>query len=129
MEVLMVYDVEVIHTKARSKRQREHADVSIGGIDDPRLQVCDVRLVIPCIISVDGPVTTEVSANTRFEDPFNHTKNFVRATEDCNCVMFDSRFSHRGAANKSGKVMLRMVVTVINSKASREQVEVVNKCL
>ena len=128
---LLIYDVEVLRTPPRSNVQTQHPDISVegAGFSDPRFEVSDIRLVVVCIISFDGAVTTEVSPNTRTEQDMSHTRPFVRATQDCNCVMFDSRLSHRGAAHESDHDLFRLVVTFINANASREQVEVVNACL
>ena len=45
--------------------QSRHADISTGDIDDPELQVSTIQLVVNVLISVDGPVTTEVYPSTR----------------------------------------------------------------
>ena len=57
---LILHNAEVLRTKPRAPAQARHADVSTGAIKDATLDVSTIRLVVVCLISLDGPVTTEV---------------------------------------------------------------------
>jgi hypothetical protein len=89
----------------------------------------EIRLVVNVLISVDGPVTTEVYPRTR-SDKFDYVdRRCVRATEVDNCVLFDARLAHQGAALDSPRPNLELCLAFINADACKEHLRVVERCL
>ena len=128
---LVLYSVEMLHTRPFAPAQMPHADISTRGIKDQRLQVSTIRSVVTALISVDGAVTTEVYPRTREEGQKLHLKSeaCVRATQDQNCVLFDASLAHQGSANNSHGPNLKLCLVFINADACKEHLTIVNKCL
>jgi len=126
---LVLYSAEVLKTMPNAPTQERHADISTGDIRNLELQVSTIRLVVNVLISIDGPVTTEVYPRTR-SDKFDYVdRRCVRATEVDNCVLFDARFAHQGAALDSPRPNLKLCLAVINADACKEHLRVVDRCL
>jgi hypothetical protein len=126
---LVLYGAEVLRTQPYAPTQSRHSDISTGEINDPQLQVSTIRLAVIALISIDGAATTEVYPRTRTDALDYIDRPVVRATQDDNCVLFDARLAHQGAANNKNETNFKLCFVFINAEASKEHLTVVNKCL
>ena len=116
---LVLYSAEALKTMPNAPTQERHADISTGDIRNLELQVSTIRLVVNVLISVDGPVTTEVYPRTRADKLDCVDQRCVRATQVDNCVLFDARLAHRGAALDSPSPNLKLCLSFINAEPAR----------
>ena len=123
---LMLYDSEIICTLPKSAAQNVHADVSLGGIEEPELQKSVMRLVVIMIVTFDGDATTEVYPNTRSETTFAEPNRPIwTAPDGHNCVLFDGRMAHNGVAYEGHEELHRLNFVFHHPDATKEQLKVI----
>ena len=123
---LMLYDSEIICTPPKSAVQIVHADVSLGGIEEPELQKSVMRLVVIMIVTFDGDATTEVYPNTRSETTFAEPNRPIwTAPDGHNCVLFDGRMAHNGVAYEGHEELHRLNFVFHHPDATKEQLKVI----
>lgn len=124
----ILFAMEVHEVKVGAPVQTCHADITADKDNNEDIS----RLVVTCILSTRGPVTTFVYPNTRAskeaEDELVHIP-CIRATEHNNCLLLDAAMAHKGSANNSGEDDLRIILTFIRASTSRERIGWLRKCL
>jgi hypothetical protein len=127
-DIPRLFDIEVLETIPAAPDQDPHSDIydKTGGVQLG-------RLVVIVIVSMDGPVTTEVVHQSRslatWKRAFDNHEPLVRATDIDNCVLFDACLVHRGVRNPSDSSLFRLCLTFIQESATPEQLRCVERLL